>query len=131
MDGRPGARSHAWSLATSRSRSFAAALAPTLPRSARLEGWPAPDLTGWLIIGWLAEETSEGIGFYVTSAVLSWTDAYDAVFETAFDVNLNPDAPNDLEGSNFKASPLTVLFTPPADLRCPRTAPVAQRWRDG
>ena len=32
----------------------------------------------------------------------------DAVFETAFDVNLNPDAPNDLEGSNFKASPLVA-----------------------
>ena len=49
-----------------------------------------------------------------------WSDAFNAVFEQAFDVNLNPDAPNDFEGSNFKATPLTVLFTPPADLEVTR-----------
>ncbi|MCL4179872.1 MAG: tandem-95 repeat protein, partial [Verrucomicrobia bacterium] len=50
--------------------------------------------------------------FYITV----WADAYDAVFENAFDVNLNPDAPNDMEGSNFKATPIAVLYSPPSDL---------------
>ncbi|MCC7204900.1 MAG: Ig-like domain-containing protein, partial [Phycisphaeraceae bacterium] len=45
-----------------------------------------------------------------------WTDAGDAVYEAALDVNLNPDSPNDLQSSNFKATPITVMFTPPADL---------------
>ncbi|MEM2990266.1 MAG: CARDB domain-containing protein, partial [Halobacteria archaeon] len=45
-----------------------------------------------------------------------WTDAYDSVFEHAFDINLNPDAPNDMEGSNFKAAPLTILLKPCSDL---------------
>ncbi|MHC1770058.1 MAG: CARDB domain-containing protein [Verrucomicrobiia bacterium] len=50
--------------------------------------------------------------FYITV----WADSNDAVFESAFDVNLNPDAPHDMEGSNFKATPISVLYTPPADL---------------
>lgn len=51
-----------------------------------------------------------------------WTDALDRVWEEAFDINVNPDAPHDLEGSNFKATPLTVLYTPPADLEVMQVA---------
>src|SRR5690606_35789521 len=36
--------------------------------------------------------------FYVTV----WSDSSDAVFETALDINVNPDAPSDIHGSNFK-----------------------------
>ncbi len=48
--------------------------------------------------------------------LMVWSDAYDRVYEQAFDINVNPDAPHDLEGSNFRGTPLTVLYTPPADL---------------
>ena len=55
-----------------------------------------------------------------------WTDAYDRVYEQSFDINLNPDAPHDFQGSNFKARPLTVLYTPPADLEVMQvTAPAS------
>jgi subtilase family serine protease len=51
--------------------------------------------------------------FYVTV----WTDSGDRVFETALDANVNPDAPNDLQGSNFKAGgPISILLQPSADL---------------
>lgn len=50
--------------------------------------------------------------FYLTL----WTDAYDRVFENQFATNLNPDAPHDLDGNNFKAVPLAILLTPAADL---------------
>ncbi|HND54143.1 MAG TPA: CARDB domain-containing protein, partial [Pirellulaceae bacterium] len=46
-----------------------------------------------------------------------WTDPSDSVYEQAFDINLNPDAPNDFDGNNFKASePINVFYKPPADL---------------
>ena len=47
-----------------------------------------------------------------------YADAWDQVFELTFDVNINPDDPNVLDNNNFKAaaSPLNVLYTPPADL---------------
>ncbi|MBN2450718.1 MAG: putative Ig domain-containing protein, partial [Lentisphaeria bacterium] len=52
--------------------------------------------------------------YYVTV----WADAADAVYEASFDVNVNPDAPNDLHGSNFKAGNLiNVLYRPAPDLR--------------
>ena len=38
------------------------------------------------------------------------------MFEAAFDINLNPFAPNDMEGSNFSSTPLTLYAAPPADL---------------
>ncbi|MBL9127419.1 MAG: hypothetical protein JNL97_07225, partial [Verrucomicrobiales bacterium] len=51
--------------------------------------------------------------FYVTV----WTDSGDGVYETALDANVNPDAPNDLQGSNFKAGgPISILLQPSADL---------------
>ncbi|MGE4182659.1 MAG: putative Ig domain-containing protein, partial [Limisphaerales bacterium] len=51
--------------------------------------------------------------FYITA----WTDSGDRVFETALEINVNPDAPNDLQGSNFKATgPISVLLQPSADL---------------
>ncbi len=46
-----------------------------------------------------------------------WSDASQSVYTQEFDVNLNPDAPNDIHGDQFKATPLTVLLTPPADLQ--------------
>ena len=51
--------------------------------------------------------------YYITV----WTNPNQAVFETQLAQNVNPDAPNDLEGDNFKATPITVLETPPADLQ--------------
>ncbi|MCI0535453.1 MAG: putative Ig domain-containing protein, partial [Verrucomicrobiales bacterium] len=48
--------------------------------------------------------------------VMVWADSSDGVFELAFDENLNPAIPNDLESSNLKATPITVIPTPPADL---------------
>ena len=60
-----------------------------------------------------------------------WADAFDAVYEQALEINLNPDAPTDLEGSNFQATPLTVLYTPPADLEVmDLTAPSAAQGGD-
>src|SRR6185295_3271655 len=46
-----------------------------------------------------------------------WTNAGQSVYTQEFDVNLNPDAPFDIHGDQFKAIPLTVLLTPPADLQ--------------
>jgi subtilase family serine protease len=52
--------------------------------------------------------------YYITV----WTDSGDAVYEASFDINLNPDAPNDIHGSNFKAGNLiNVLYRPAPDLR--------------
>src|SRR5262249_34570933 len=45
-----------------------------------------------------------------------WTDANNSVYETALSTNVNPDAPADIEGSNFKATPFSVFLTPAADL---------------
>ena len=50
--------------------------------------------------------------YYITV----WSDSGDAVYEVAFDTNVNPDAPLDPEGSNFASGELTILYTPPADL---------------
>ena len=51
--------------------------------------------------------------YYITA----WTDADQSVYEVQYDVNKNPDAPNDLHGDNFQATPILVLTTPPADLQ--------------
>ncbi|MEO6753269.1 MAG: CARDB domain-containing protein, partial [Chthoniobacteraceae bacterium] len=45
-----------------------------------------------------------------------WTNSSNGVYETQLATNLNPDAPNDIQGNNFKAIPLTVLLQPSADL---------------
>ncbi|MCK6499002.1 MAG: hypothetical protein L6Q38_05930, partial [Nitrospira sp.] len=45
-----------------------------------------------------------------------WADNGNSVFELAFDENLNPAIPNDLESSNLRATPITIIPTPPADL---------------
>jgi hypothetical protein len=50
--------------------------------------------------------------FFITA----WTNPGLAVFETQLDANVNPDAPNDLQGSNFKATPIEILQQPSADL---------------
>ena len=46
-----------------------------------------------------------------------YADGYGTVYENAFASNVNPDAPNDLDGSNYGSTPINVLLTPPADLR--------------
>jgi len=45
-----------------------------------------------------------------------WTDAYDLVLEDTFDVNLNPDDPNELDNNNYKARKITILSPPPKSL---------------
>ncbi len=57
-----------------------------------------------------------------------WTNANSNVYETALSSNVNPDAPNDIQGNNFKATPFTVFLTPPSDLEVTdaRAPPLAQ-----
>ena len=49
-----------------------------------------------------------------------YADGYGGVYEAAFADNVNPDAPNDLEGSNYASTPINILLTPPADLQVTR-----------
>ncbi len=49
-----------------------------------------------------------------------YADGYGSVYESAFASNVNPDAPNDLEGSNYASTPINVLLTPSADLQVTR-----------
>ena len=48
------------------------------------------------------------------SYVIGWADSYDAVLKSEFDVNTNPDDPNQLNNDNYKASPqpLQLLLAP-------------------
>ncbi len=46
-----------------------------------------------------------------------YADGTNRVYEAAFATNINPDAPNDLEGSNYRTTPINILLTPPADLQ--------------
>ncbi|MEZ6135593.1 MAG: CARDB domain-containing protein [Pirellulaceae bacterium] len=46
-----------------------------------------------------------------------YADGWNRVYEAAFESNINPDAPNDIEGSNYGSTPINVLLTPPADLQ--------------
>src|SRR5690606_7273671 len=46
-----------------------------------------------------------------------YADGQGRVYEAAFENNLNPKAPNDIEGSNYGSTPLNILLTPPADLQ--------------
>ncbi len=46
-----------------------------------------------------------------------YADGYGRVYEASFASNVNPDAPGDLDGSNYGSTPINVLLTPPADLR--------------
>ena len=48
--------------------------------------------------------------------ITPWTDAFDVITEDTFDVNINPDDPNELDSNNYKSRPITVLLTPPPDL---------------
>ncbi len=49
-----------------------------------------------------------------------YADGSNRVYEAAFASNVNPDAPNNLEGSNYGITPIQVLLTPPADLQVTR-----------
>ena len=46
--------------------------------------------------------------YYLTA----WADAYDNVFEDQLAINVNPDDPNTLDSSNFKAAPIDIIGTP-------------------
>ncbi len=48
--------------------------------------------------------------------VTVYSDSHDNVYEEAFESNLNPDAPNDIDSSNFRSVPINILLSPPADL---------------
>ncbi|MHC4994061.1 MAG: CARDB domain-containing protein, partial [Planctomycetota bacterium] len=59
--------------------------------------------------------------FFITP----WTDSTDIVLEDTFDVNINPDDPNELDNNNYKARPITILLTPPPDLIVEQVDPQA------
>ena len=46
-----------------------------------------------------------------------YADGGRRVYEAAFAENVNPNAANDLEGSNYSSTPINILLTPPADLQ--------------
>jgi subtilase family serine protease len=48
--------------------------------------------------------------------ITAWSDAFDVVLEDTLATNINPDDPNELDGNNYKARPISVLLTPPPDL---------------
>ena len=48
--------------------------------------------------------------------ITPWSDTFDVVLEDTFDININPDDPNELDSNNYKARPITLLLTPPPDL---------------
>jgi hypothetical protein len=50
--------------------------------------------------------------FYITA----WSDSFDVVHKSTQDANINPNDPNQLNSDNYKATPITVLLTPPPDL---------------
>ena len=50
--------------------------------------------------------------YYITA----WADSLDAVLKSERNANINPDDPNTLNNDNFKATPITLLQTPPPDL---------------
>ena len=50
--------------------------------------------------------------FYITL----FSDGGGQVYEEAFATNINPELPNDIEGSNLRWKPISVVLTPPADL---------------
>ena len=63
--------------------------------------------------------------------ITPWSDAYDVVVEDTFDVNINPDDPNELDNNNYKAAPISLLLTTPPDLVVTTITPTATsgRWR--
>lgn len=58
--------------------------------------------------------------------ITAWSDAYNLVLEDSFDINANPDDPNELDSNNYKSRPITVLLTPPPDLVVTSIVPTAQ-----
>jgi len=50
--------------------------------------------------------------FFITP----WSDAFNVVTENTLASNINPDDPTQIDNNNYKAHPITVLLTPPADL---------------
>ncbi|PSF27588.1 hypothetical protein C7H19_24935, partial [Aphanothece hegewaldii CCALA 016] len=58
--------------------------------------------------------------------ITPWSDTYDIVLEDTFDLNINPDDPNELDNNNYKAYPLKILLTSPPDLVVTNVTPTAQ-----
>ncbi|WP_233259655.1 CARDB domain-containing protein, partial [Ramlibacter sp. WS9] len=56
--------------------------------------------------------------YYITV----FSDAYDVILEDSLAVNVNPDAPSDIDGSNFKARPISILGISPPDLAVTQTS---------
>ncbi|MAE66325.1 MAG: hypothetical protein CMJ18_18805, partial [Phycisphaeraceae bacterium] len=52
--------------------------------------------------------------------ITPWSDATDVVLEDTFDVNVNPDDPNELDNNNYKAREITILLTLQPDLTVTR-----------
>ena len=44
-----------------------------------------------------------------------WTDSYNVILEESLASNTNPDAPSDIDNSNFKAAPVDYLGFPPEE----------------
>ena len=87
--------------------------------------------TGALEVGQFYEGTITGtipIHLQGVYELMVYSDAWNQVFELTFDVNINPDDPNSLDNNNFKtaAQPMTILYTPPADLEVTNVTVPAQ-----
>ncbi len=61
----------------------------------------------------------------------AWTNSTQNVFQVTLDTNVNPDDPHTLYSENYKATPLTILPTPLADLEVTAvSAPATARGGD-
>jgi subtilase family serine protease len=55
----------------------------------------------------IPDQIESGI-YYITA----WADAYDAVLESTFANNINPDDPNEIDNNNYKARAIDIIGTP-------------------
>ncbi len=55
----------------------------------------------------------------------AWSDTFDVVLKSTQDINVNPDDPTELNNSNYKARPITILLRPPPDLVVTEVTPQA------
>ena len=57
--------------------------------------------------------------------ITPWSDAVDIVIEETFDINNNPDDPNEIDNNNYKARPLTIIGRAVPDLEVTEVIPLA------
>src|SRR5207237_1391779 len=57
--------------------------------------------------------------------ITPWSDTFDAVHKSTQSFNVNLDDKTQLNNDNYKARPITVLLTPPADLVVTSVSPQA------